>query len=446
NTTEKSSTATTGKSSQTIATNRPVTKPSDAPTIVSTTTKNEIVLPDFAIDSTRGIKICIDWDPASAWVQIWEKAFRLCYDPDKEITVTYVQATPSMKAAKLAVWSASKQMPDAIYIKPEESWPTLINKNFALPVDDLVDLDAGFWEGVKETMEGLEINGKNYVLVSSAYSNSYVIYHAKTMKNAGLTDPRDLFYDGEWTFAKFEEYARKLTKANSTDPTKSSYGVFFHYYNPFLFGGGVDLISYKDGKWISNLNSKAITTSVEYLRRLGDTGNKYTYTDHSDITAVRSMVMSGQLGMYVTAEVPGFEFTGDAYTNAFDTDVLRYVPVPHHTEVSDTYYVPGTVDGWLVLKGGKHNAGGAAYAASVRAIQVMNLKVYEDGEASNNDAQAYFNSYSATKVVPVPCMFNRLSAQINALEIYGPTVQRGESWSAAVAEWEPKILEALAKE
>ena len=448
NTTKKNNTTKKdGSASHTLATVKTVTAPSNAPTIASTTTKEEITLPKFDLDYTKSIKICIDWDPSSTWVRGWEQAFRVCYDPDKEIKVEYVQASPSMKASKLAVWKSAKQMPDAIYIKPEESWPTLPNKGLTQAVDGLVDLNDGFWEGVKGTMDGLKLNGKNYVLVSSAYTGAHVIYNPKVMKNAGLTDPRDLFYKGEWTFAKFEEYAKKLTRTNATDPSKSTYGVFFHYYEPFLFGGGFDLISYNNGKWVSNLNTKEISSSIEYLRLLGDTGNKYTYTEGSDMTAVRNMVISGQIGMFVTAEAAGLEFTNGEFG---EKETLRYIPIPHNTELSKTYYVPGTVDGWLILNGAKNPEGGAAYASSVRAMEVLNIDT-DDGDDSNdveptNEAQLYFYEYAATQIVPVPQMFRRIASSVMYWDIYGNPVKEGAAWSAHVAEWEPKIMEALSKE
>ncbi len=447
NTTKKNTTKKTDSVSHTLVTQKSTTAPTGVPTIATTTTKEEITLPKFDLDFTKTIKICIDWDPSSSWVRRWEQAFRVCYDPDKEIKIEYVQASPSMKASKLAVWKSAKQMPDAIYIKPEESWPTLINKGLAQSVDGLVDLNDGFWESAKGTMDGLKLNGKNYVLVSSAYGMGSVIYSPKLFKNAGLTDPRDLFYKGEWTFAKFEEYAKKLTRVNATDPSKSTYGCCFHYYEVFLFGGGFDLISYKDGKWVSNLNTKEISSSIEYLRLLGDTGNKYTYTEGGDMTAVRNMVISGQIGMFVTAESAGLEFTNGEFG---DKETLRSIPVPHNTELSKTYYVPGVVDGWLILNGAKNAEGGAAYASAVRAMNVLNVDVsiegYEDATSEVNDAQAYFNEYAGTQVVPVPAMFRRISSSVMYWDIYGDPVKEGAAWSAHVAEWEPKIMEALSKE
>lgn len=430
-----------GKDNSSLATQTRATRPSGAPTIGTTVTKKPITLPKFSLDPDKKLVLCIDWDPKSSWVESWEKAFRACYDPKKEITIEYKTASPSMKASKLAIWKNAKQSPDAVYIKPEESWPTLINKGLARPIDGLTDLSAGFWEGVKGTMDGLKLNGKNYVAVSSAYSSGYVIYNPKVFKNAGLTDPRDLLYKDEWTYAKFEEYAKKLTRLNATDASKSTWGISFHYYEPFLFGGGKDLIEYKNGKWISNLNDKTIAASIEYLRKLGDTGNKYVQTTEKDMTTMRSMVTSGRVAMFVTAESPGLEFTNDE----FNKGTLRYVPIPRYTD-SKTYYVGGVVDGWLVCNGAKNPDAGMAFATAVRALGTLNLNVDAAADKEYPADQKYCNDYANSVVTVVPQQFRRLSGTIEYWDIYGGPVQEGTSWSATVAEWEPKIMEALSKE
>ena len=447
NTTKKNASTTkgNGKTTHTIVTQKTITRPSNAPTSPSTTTKQEIVLPQYDIDYSKKLTVLIDWDPSSSWVQGWEQAFRVCYDPDKEIQIEYKVATPGMRASKLAVWKSANQTPDVTYCKPEEAWPTLVNKGLTQPIDGYVDLSTGFWESDKAIMDSLKINGKNHVAVSSAYGYGAVVYNPKTMKNAGLTDPRDLFYEGQWTYDKFEEYCKKLTRVNATDPAKSTYGAYFAYYEPFLFSGGLDLIGYKDGKWVSNLNNKAIVDNIEYLRLLGDTGNKYTLTDSSDKTAIRQMTISGQLGFYVTAESPGLEFTGDELYR----DVLRYVPIPHNTALSDTYYHGGVIDGWMLLNGAKNPVAGMAYASAVRAINVLDVDTTteedKDETPENNDAQIYFSSYAHTQLTYTVMHFRRLSGSIMYWDIYGGPIFEGAAWSTTVAHWEPMIEEALIK-
>jgi len=424
----------------TIATHASTTKPAGAVTIASTTTKQEIVLPRYDIDFTKSVKVCIDWDPKSSWVQTWEKAFHACYDPDKEIEIKYVQASPSAKASKLAVWKSAKQMPDAIYIKIEESWPDLVVKGFAKPIDDMVDLSAGFWEGVIGTMNTLKVNNKHYALVTDIGAGGSVIYNPKVFKNAGLTDPRDLVYKNEWTFTKFEEYAKKLTKVNATNPTKNTYGCYFHYWEAFWQCGGVDLVKYDNGKWVSNMNDKSIIDILEYLRKLGPAGNKYAYSEGNDMTAIRNMAISGQIGMFITRESPSLEFTNDE----FNKGLLQFVPIPRYDK-SDVWYAGGTCSGFYVLSGSKNPEGGIAYATGVRALNVMNLDVDAASDTEYPQDQKYLQEYADSVQVAVPQPFRRLEGTIMYWDLWGPVIRGEQSWSAVVAEWEPQVLEALNK-
>jgi len=92
-----------------------------------------------------------------------------------------------------------------------------------------------------------------------------------------------------------------------------------------------------------------------------------------------------------------------------------------------------------------------AYASAGRAIEVLGVDTTIEGEkpdltATTNDAQAYFNEYAATQVVPVPAMFRRIASSVMYWDVYGDPIKEGAAWSAHVAEWEPKIMEALSKE
>ena len=334
-----------------------------------------------------------------------------------------------------------RKSPDVIYIKPEESWPTLVNKDLTQPVDSLVDLNAAFWGSTKKTSDGLKIGGKTYALVSGAYPLGSVIYSPKIMANAGLTDPRKLFYDNQWTWDVFEQYCKSLTKINSTDPTKSKYGVFFHYMEPFLANGGKDLIEYTDGKWKSNLNDSTIVAELEWLRKLGDTGNKYALTSEKEMTTVRTMTINGQVGMYITAESPSFEFKEQIKTGA-----LAYVPIPRYTS-SSTYYVACSVDAFYICNGAANPKAGAAFATAVRAINVLDLNLDLPGEEPECPAeQAYLDKYAIKTLTGVPMQFRRLSGTIEYWDVYGPVFNDGKSYSALVKEIEPKIMETLNKE
>ena len=411
-----------------------VVKPTNAPEITPNPDDLEAELPKLTIPKNT-VLICIDWDSISSWVVAWGKAFEACYPG---ITVKYKKALPAEKASKLAVWKSANLSPDAIYIKPEESWPTLINKDLVQPVDSMININEPFWGSVKAQMESLKVGGKMYTIVTDSMLYGSVVYKKSVLQNAGLKDPIDLFYENKWTWAVFEEYARKLTKINVEDDTKSKYGVFFHYAEPFIGSTGRDLIEYGSSGWVSNLNHPDIKNYITYLQNLGPTKNNYAITTDSDMTSVRSKTVSGQIGMFVTAEAPALEFPEE-----FRNGTLSFVPIPRLTS-SAKYYHASTVNGFFIPDGASNPIGGLAYAASVRAMQIMDLDLPDSGiPPAYTPDQQYLLDYATKTVLGVPMQFRRLSDVVMYYNIYGPTFLSGDSYSGVVAEWEPQILEAL---
>lgn len=412
-------------------------KPTNVPVITPDPADLEAKLPELNI-TNKNVTVCIDWAPNSSWVVVWGKAFEACYPG---IKVSYKIATPAVKASKLAVWKSSGTSPDAIYIKPEESWPNLVNLDLVESIDSMVDMKAPFWGTVKSTMEGLKVNNKLYAIVTDEMLYGSVIYKKSVLQNAGLKDPIELFYEDKWTWDVFVDYAKKLTKINVEDDSKSRYGAFFHYAEPFIGSTGRDLIGYTSQGWVSYLNHADTKAYINFLQQLGPTGQNYTLTTDSDMTSVRAKTLAGQIGMFVTAEAPGLEFPTE-----FQQGQLSFVPIPRFTS-SKTYYHASTVNAFYIPKGAKNPLAGLAYAASIRAMHIMDLDLPSDGTpASYTEDQQYVLDYSTKVLTGVPMQFRRLSGTVEYYNIYGPTFLSGDSYSGIVAEWEPKIIEALRQE
>lgn len=412
-------------------------KPTNVPTITPDPANLAAELPKLNI-TDKNVTICIDWAPNSSWVVAWGKAFEACYPG---IKVSYKIATPAVKASKLAVWKSSNSSPDAIYIKPEESWPNLVNLDLTEPVDSMIDINAPFWKTVKTTMEGLKINNKIHAIVTDEMLYGSVIYRKSVIQNAGLKDPIELFYEDKWTWDVFMDYAKKLTRINVEDDSKSRYGVFFHYAEPFIGSTGRDLIGYTSKGWESYLNHPSTNTYINFLKQLGPTGLNYAITNDSDMTSVRAKTLGGQIGMFVTAEAPGLEFPTE-----FQQGQLSFVPIPRLTS-SSTYYHASTVNAFYIPKGAKNPLAGLAYAASIRAMHIMDLDLPSDGTpASYTEDQQYVLDYATKVLTGVPMQFRRLSGTVEYYNIYGPTFLSGDSYSGIVAKWDPIIIDALKQE
>ncbi len=392
--------------------------------------------PKYDFD-TKTVKVCIDWSENSSWVQGWENSFKKRH-PD--VNVEYMQATPQEKASKLAIWYATDQSPDVVYAKAEEIWPTLYNKDLIQPVNDYIDFKNEFWGSVEQEMNKYQVGGKNYLMLSVVEPVGYVIYNRTTFKNAGLEEPLSLFYKGEWTKDKFEEYAEKLTKPNPADVTKSRYGLFIHQLQALIGITGKDFIEYKDDSWVTNFTDPDITTMVDFIQKVGPTGQKYAWDEDVDPTRARAQTITGQIAMYVTAESPALEFPEQVADGS-----LSVVPMPMYNK-DNGYIQYAYFDSFVIPKGAKNPAAGAAYAAGARAYVYLD-KYYESSkEFATETKKMYDYVYASGKVKFTPATFRRLEGQFEYAEILGRVFRNGESYSKVVAEMEPLILNALKSE
>jgi len=413
-----------------------------APTVSKNIEDSKAVLPKLNI-TDKNLTICIDWGPDANWVKAWVSALNFCYPGFK---LSWKQASPAQKASKLMVWAASDQSPDVIYIKPEESWPLLVNKNLVEPVDQYIDINSAFWGSVRNTMNGMKIDNKHHVMISSIGHYGSVIYKRDVFTSKGWEDPTSLLFKDQWTWAKFEEYARNSTKINAADPDKSNYGIAMGYAEPFVGTVGKDFIKYDttNKKWVSNLNDSAIKDAIALITSLGPNGNAYCDMTSSN---ARDKVKSGQIAMLVTGEAMGLQYPDDSASGK-----LLEVPLPRYTK-SSTYYHFGTGTAFAIPKGAKNPIGAVALANSVRAMSILDLKMPKDPSVKEMQTEEQKNiwKYVDNKVTYVNMDYRRLSEDstgpnLKYSSIWGPGfLPPGESWSAVVAKREPTIMEALKK-
>lgn len=110
----------------------------------------------------------------------------------------------------------------------------LTQMSFALPLAvnnyfvDLSTFDAEYLDinNGQNILRVLDIAGTNCFFEKSNPNTAaaYLAYNADMIKEAGLTDPRELYANGEWTWAKFEEYCTKLTKDTDNNGETDIYG------------------------------------------------------------------------------------------------------------------------------------------------------------------------------------------------------------------------------
>jgi multiple sugar transport system substrate-binding protein len=104
----------------------------------------------------------------------------------------------------------------------------LAYRNVLLPLDDYLKgwemKDAIF----KPLWNEVTIGGHIVAIPQDAFTNN-LFYNRDLVKKAGLEDPIELYKKGQWTWEKFIEYSKKLTK-----PDEKQYGFAFRGKGPMF--------------------------------------------------------------------------------------------------------------------------------------------------------------------------------------------------------------------
>ncbi len=122
------------------------------------------------------------------------------------------------------------------------------------------------------------LNGKQYTLAYKILNlDHYAVYYNVNMVTVEnkLEDPYEVYMRGEWTFDKFEEYAKKLTKYDSSGAV-TIYGANFPAAATLsqvikANGGSFGKIT-GEGTWQETLSDAKTVRAFEYLQ-------KWFYTD-----------------------------------------------------------------------------------------------------------------------------------------------------------------------
>ena len=123
------------------------------------------------------------------------------------------------------------------------------------PVDDYIDFSTPLWEDVQELNDSLIWNGHHYCTVVQPVGDKVAcIYNRKTVEEAGLDDPAELYAQGEWDWNAFQSMLQSFV-----DTEKQHYGIDGWWFEFALMNTtGVPAITIEDGKLVSNIGDPAM--------------------------------------------------------------------------------------------------------------------------------------------------------------------------------------------
>lgn len=97
-------------------------------------------------------------------------------------------------------------------------------------------------------------------------------FNKEMLDNAGLEDPRDLYARDEWTWDKFLEYCKALTKDTNGDGENDQFGyVGFakETLENLCFSNGTSITKVDaNGKWVENITSSEVTEVLNFISKM----------------------------------------------------------------------------------------------------------------------------------------------------------------------------------
>lgn len=287
--------------------------------------------------------------------------------------IEYHQVTWENRYEKLAESISSGEGIDFFYAGDMDAFPKGAVRGMFSPIDDYIDFDTPLWEGVKDANDDMIWDGKHYLaIVQSVGDKVACVYNKKTIEEAGLDDPAELYYDGEWDWNAFESMLQSFV-----DVEKQHYGIDGWWFEFALMNTtGVPAVSIENGKLVSNIGDPAMERVQNFMYDLYTTGciaigvGDYGWTAHPEFVG-EGKVLFYPVGLYT------FYTEEEQWKTTFGEDAF-FVPMPKDPE-SKEHYIPVGMESYTFVKNGANPVGVAKFLDCKRfAILDENTKAVAD--------------------------------------------------------------------
>lgn len=268
---------------------------------------------------------------------------------------------------KLSASIAADNSPDMVAFETVD-FPYGVVAGRYQPIDDIVNLKSANWNPVKSAMDSYALDGKHYAAFGELYVNNLLFYRKSVIKEAGLSDPKKLFDQGEWDWDAFLKMARKFS-----DPDNNKYVI--DGYNPadsFIASTGTPMIGLEKGQLVSNLDSAEVERAENLITVLQNDNLRYPRHELSSWAANPRSFADGNTLFYADGSW-FWEITLAKYTRLYGwaDDEIGVVPFPKDPDAK-SYYTLMSPDGYMWVKGSKNSTGVGAWLDCVAAVAATN--------------------------------------------------------------------------
>jgi len=324
----------------------------------------ELKLPDYDVKDKEVTYIVSTDFSEEGSTNIWAEVRRMAkekYDIDFKPIVVTLEEKATVTMSKLAAGTP----PSFVETHRTAAWfPRLSSEGIFVDVKTLINCEDMLWTDMKEYIDYYSIGDSSYACVTNVYAPETLYYNTKLIKNAGLTDPVELYKKGEWTWEKMLEYIDAACGDKNGDGRMDVYGMDLNRLGEgYVCSLGQGFTTIENGKVsLSPITDGIYEKFGTFTSKLLARGSKGYYKPVTNPEESAELLFSfgGYWGVVNNSTLYAKMKAGD----------LAIIPFPKNSE-ADKYYMYGITSGYAISAAG-NPVGAAAVLSCYRYLNYCN--------------------------------------------------------------------------
>lgn len=281
--------------------------------------------------------------------------------------INYVRTTPDNKFTDLEAKIASGERVD-MFPYETQALPYGTVKNLYAPLDpyyDILGMDTELWSDMTGVVNMFAYNNSHYVIPYSVSDPMLITYSRKIIQEEGLSDPYQLYSQGNWDWNTFLDLMNKYIEKAPEDTQR--YGICGDFGQAMLTSTGHTVINYQNGALVNNIADPELEKAGDIMKSLAD----------------QNIYRCGWKGYFFPADHNTLFFAMQDWSlgvsNAKNSDMdLMVVPFPKDPS-ANTYYSTCDYNARMLVKNSDRGKAVATYIRCER-LAATNQKLRNDAK------------------------------------------------------------------